>query len=221
MTKIDEIKSSMEGFGINFKSSKLNWLKSFEENDKTLIAKGRQVGLTKFLTSYCLAKMLEKNDLTILFVSWRQNSSNHVQNNFCNFIYKINNNDFFSGKNKIKYQTKNNLILFSTPDITKIKGYSFDIIIFDEMSFFKNDIKFYTMAMANLKPGGKIILGSNLSPSKSLFNELYRKNVKNNKEFKCFTNPNFKLFFNKINQKFFNFKFLLREFLCVLPATDN
>jgi hypothetical protein len=152
-------------------------LRSFEENNYTLINKSRQLGISTLVAMYSLWIMLFNKDKTILVIATKQETAKSmvtkVKYMYDNLPSWLRGNKIPLEDNRLSLKLANNSTIIATASSSDAgRSYAASLLIIDEAAFISDIDKIYTSIMPTLATGGGCIA---LSSPNGVGNWFHRK----------------------------------------------
>ncbi|MBC7128403.1 MAG: hypothetical protein H5T45_01560 [Thermoplasmatales archaeon] len=152
-------------------------LKQFCGGENVIINKSRQVGISDLLACWGLLNSLLL-DKTTLIISPSERQSKHLMEYIYNHLHTLE-NDFIIQKQE---ETKSSIVfskgaIYSLPSNPKtIRGFSADLIIFDEFAHFPYglDKEIWQAASPSISRGGQLIICSTPFSKRNLFYDFWQ-----------------------------------------------
>ena len=148
-----------------------------ENNKYILFNKKRQVGMSSMLLAYALANP----DKRVLYFTPNLNVCDVLRN-------KLDYLPHPPGEKRNKTEIKN-IKFVSANQIDASRGFRSDLVIFDEVAYFKNQYHHYYSVIPTISTGGKIVISTTpINDELDLFDYLYLNSLdeKNNFKIECF-----------------------------------
>lgn len=120
---------------LSFSGLQFEWLNKIETSNEPIIYLNkpkRSIGMTEFLVKFCIMKLFDEKSehLRIVFISPTLQMAYEVYRKFQKYF---DNRQCIKTFNSKKIELKNgNSIMFSNQDPTRLRGYDFDWIVWDD-----------------------------------------------------------------------------------------
>ncbi len=139
-------------------------LQDLSNNEWLLIVKSRQLGITTILAIYSLWKVLFHSEISVSYGSPKKDMNSIFLNERVSFIYENLPDWMVKPKLRSKRFTK---VFQNRSKLTEIpsrghKGKSYDVAIFDEVSFIPEFVKMWSRTNMQINhPGGQVVITTN------------------------------------------------------------